>query len=409
MSRRAAPSKKTDPDAGVTEFSRVLLTHLDRLGWNADDLAVCSTRYPATAKFLKAIEDAQKTNGVDHKVTFEAGISRPQAYGLVAKKTASDWRAPTRTTINILSHELAAHYEAKRPGDYSRANVEVLLADLLKAAGFASYEWINDRWDEIIDNPAPERRTVRVGFFSWPGMAVLQKSGDALVNVTGTSANLVHWLLRALRIMGEVERVELNVEDLYDRSLFLKVDLVAPLVGIPARRFALAYSNPIGGWKVGQNALVNTTHRQNILGSTTTVATHTELPQDKLRVFYVQGGVSELLVDELDKIPDVEKIACSTFADAIDQVGTHPMEKDGRFPCFVGDSVTCDTASAHNQSLVPLINNEKTMLCPLVFGLPQRDEVVHTVNEALSLLESLRKVEFNALVPKGVRNSSTKH
>jgi len=409
MSKREQPeaaSKAAVPDEN-TEFTRVLDKHLQALKWNPDNLKRGSTRYPMTDEAEKAL--AASHLGTENLINFKAGISRPQAYGILAKKSAGDWRPPSRSMINLIAHELSAHYEDANSKLYGRQNVEVLLEELLRAAGFASHQWANDLWDEIIDAPRQEGvardnesgRAVRVGYFTWPGMAKLTVNAGSIVAVEGKSAEMVNWLLRALRLPTAHEQVPLSVPDLYDRGLFMRVDLVAPLVGVPARRFAMGYSDAIGGWRVGQNLLVNQTHFAAVAGNEQ-LTSHHQIPVSKLRFCYVRGGVSELLVDELE-VPDSARVPYLAFQDAIDQVAVHPEIQDGRCPCFVGDAVSCHTAMQMSAgTLKEVLNDNLTMACPLVFGLPQRPEVIATVNQALDLLVTLRRDQFNGLIPNGI-------
>lgn len=411
-----AKSSKETPESrlqdGKTEFGQVLEKHLKKLEWTREDLSEGSLRYPLTELTKRQLRE----KGITHNAmaNFIDGISRGQAYGITAARGAKDWRAPSRQMVNRISHVLAAAYEEKRPDIFTRDNVEALLEELLKAAGFASHDWLGDRWDEIIDAPMretpgePSRRPVRVGYFGWPGMAALHKSpGGDLIGVEGVSAKLVHWLLGALRLPVVHQPVQLSVADLYDRGLFMRVDLVAPFIGIPARRLSIGYSKPIGGWRVGQNFLVNSVHASNIIPNGC-LKSFRDIPTNKIRAVFVQGGVSEQMVDALD-LPDDARESCETFERAIEKVAIDPQVVNGRFPCFVGDLVTCDSARKKHPSVLELIVCKNfTMASPLVFGLPQRQEVLETVNLALELLATLKHDEFidDNFIPGGVKRTA---
>lgn len=386
------------PRDEMTEFAKVLQKHLDALDWSREDMAEGSKRYPLIQQAMAKLSSAKLS--LQDLPNFKDGISHGQAYGIMAKRENKDWRPPSRQMINVIAHALAAAYEHKSPEIYSRQNVEALLEELLKAAGFASHEWINDRWDDIIDAPLRRARgeeagrPVRVGYFSWPGMTDVSYASDGrIVGVTGHSKTLVDWLLRALRLPVLHESVPLTVTDLFDKGLFLRVDLVAPFVGVPARRFAIGYSKAIGGWRVGQNFLAPARVAE-------TRSDFRKLPIQGLKLHYVQGGISELIVDELDLKPDA-LVPCESFQEALERV-MH-SESKSNLAYFVGDSVTCDAALLkYPGKLATVLDHHLTMACPLVFGLPQRTEVLATVNQALDLLETLRRDEFQDLVPNGI-------
>jgi len=316
------------------------------LEWTATDLHRNSTEYP-------------------HE--FKEGISRSYAFRLLLEPTSDDRREVTRAMCNLLAHELAAYYEkqderldADQKTGISRKSVEFILNDLLRAAGFAPARWLRDRWDAIIGNP--DAGEIRVGYFPWPGFA------DADFSEASKSFQCVKQLLRSLSISASLKPTRLNLADLYDRYLFERVDLIAPLVGVPSRRFNIAYSAPIHGWAVGQTVVVH----EKFLGPNKFVpdllAGAAELRNAPFIFHFVKGGVSELLIELLGLKPSNVREA-SSFDEAVEAVLVQPEIDAGRCPVFVGDAVTCEHTVEINRQARKLLK-APCFARALVFGLP---------------------------------------
>lgn len=359
--KSAEPETKHDQNSRVA-FREALERHLERVSrdpkeaWTATQLSENSKKYP----------------------DFEnSGISRSQAFRLLPAKEDVEKREITRPMINLIAHELAAHYEAKGDPIYSRKNVEAILYELLKAAGFSSFEWKGDQWDRIIDERDPEKRTLRVGYFVWPGFAN-ENFTQCL------SRDITEWLAHVLRIRQLVP-IKLPLSALYREDLFHDIDLVAPFVDVPARRFTIACSDPIANCEVGHNALVHGDFKSKVQ-----ISSLSELRDRDCVLTYVKGGVTEFCIEVMGVHVNTRDPVESLIA-AVEKVTVAPEERDGRCPVFVGDDITCQQITKESGGDVELCLRAAEIPRPLVFGLPlSRPEVLATVNDALQLLSGLK-------------------
>ena len=266
-----------------------------------------------------------------------------------------------------------------------RFDAAALVQEFVNAAGFK----MNDAYDE---QPLWKRledeklRVLRVGWFPWGDFARVNNDklpASAPGNFGGLSEKLCRRLCALLGLA--LEPVPIEVHEMKEKLLDGAVDLLAPLIQLPARKFAFACSQRIRGLDVGLGMLVKksvTEQKHKLLEQN--YANLEQIPLGKLQVWLVEQGIADVLLPR-ERVGETKPV--KSFEEALDAVKQDAVDSaTGRIRVFMADSVSCHRAAERNKSeLVQILRDCHTL--PVAFGVhPNEGQFLSVVNSCLDII-----------------------
>ena len=337
----------------------------------------------------------------------ESGISQAQVSGIVTGR-----RHPSRSQVNRLTLGLMLAATRQLPGDstfsdsqyrvarmFAPRHLEAASTAMLALAGYAPEGDIsrhtkgvieNSFWESLqpgyssqLDTHGAPAQELRFGWFPYLPLAVPDEVDPSAAPPGGFSREVCD---RVAHLLGVTPRyIRLKVEDAelaLERGL---VDVMAPLIRHPSRMRSMAFSQPIGGLRIGLEALVpkKLDYKKDDFPS-------------KFFIKYPSGGTSYSLFRlEYPSISKSEQ----------ERQGVRELDhwkvmyKDGYYEprtklpiCFIMDEITAIYA-VHTRpeefdfGIGPKVPEERKVLLRLALAVKRSEPaLLHALNDALSLV-----------------------
>lgn len=321
----------------------------------------------------------------------EAGISRQEiSMWLGGKKRPPGWLDAGRMAGVIFLRMLRMEKDGGKIPAGLRFDNALLTQEFLNAAGFKMNDGYEDQplWRRLEDVDK-KGRILRVGWFPWGEFARVKNDkypASAPDNFGGLSEKLCRRLCALLGVA--MEPVPIEVHEMMAKLWDGEVDLLAPLIQLPARKFAFACSQRIPGLNVGLTMLVHESLMERSLPSLQ------QMPMENFQVWLVRGGVADVL---LPRGSVGEIIEAGSFDEALDGVKQHCIDPaTGRFRAFMADSVSCHHALKHSKPKLSVITHDRFSLpdafrdqhtLPVAFGVhPNETRFLAVVDSCLEIM-----------------------
>jgi len=321
----------------------------------------------------------------------ETGISRQEiSMWTGGKKRPPGWLDAGRMAAVIFVRMLRMEKDGGNIPAGLRFDNALLTQEFINAAGFK----MNDEYDDQplwrrLEDVDKKGRILRVGWFPWGDFARVNNEkhpASAPGNFGGLSEKLCRRLCGLLGVA--MEPVPIEVHEMKTRLWDGDVDLLAPLIQLPARKFAFACSQRIPGLWVGLSMLV-----QKKLWDQSFLSLQ-RVPLEKFQVWLVKEGVADVL---LPRNSVGEVIEVPSFDEALEGVKQkHVDPSTERFRAFMADSVSCHHAEKSSKpELVPIPQDHFTgpdafldqHTLPVAFGVhPNETRFLSVVNSCLEIM-----------------------
>jgi len=267
------------------------------------------------------------------------GISRPE----ISIWCSGKKRAPSWVDTGTLAWAIyGVMRERKKQGQPVPTDLNLdaaaLMKEFLNAAGFRlsdkSDVFENQRvWAHLHSHQKQgTERVLKLGWFPWGTFA-------RPTNFGGLSEEFCQRLAELLGVV--LQPVPLELPEVGDKLNAREVDLVAPLILLPARVLDFACSKELPGLHVGLGLLAPKTKRSLFPESSTDeFQVWKQIPWGKLKVFLVKGGVADVLLTPHRRSVLVQ--GCGSFQEAWEAVRSEPVERSSNLVrVFMADAVSC--------------------------------------------------------------------
>lgn len=258
-----------------------------------------------------------------------------------------------------------------------------IMKEFLNAAGFrltddheAEPVW-NRLQSKAHPQPGDTIPRLRVGYFAWGNFARRNTAGQFV----GLSAELCRKVCELLGIAMESVPIELREagRKLQDRE----VDMVAPLIRLPARVLEFACSDQIPELHAGLSMLAPKEH-VHLFPDIKSESPHQwrQVPWKNLKVCLVRDGIAHVLLPFI--ATSVNQEIHDNFEDAWNAVKAEPVEHStSLIRVFMGDEVTCHALSDTKFEIVV----KDPYQLPLAFGVASSEtHLLAAINLCLSVI-----------------------
>jgi hypothetical protein len=250
---------------------------------------------------------------------------------------------------------------------------EEILSELLEAAGYGPL--VVDGQDWVFHKlalPALHKQ-LRIGYAPWPPYLKTSPMG-----VEGIYAL---WTQRIATLAGfEVVWVPLNWRQLISSLHNREVDLVAPIMKVPARTFELLFSTSLPNAEIGVCGVVS---RQNGSGS--------RIHNDQSYVLsFVEGEVGHIVGQIVFPKASIDKQPPFITVDsAVDFIRSNPRGvSDQAIRCLVVDQATAETLSNRFSDLSIVLGTPVQF--PVAFAAdPREEKLITLIDECIGTLKEI--------------------
>lgn len=374
---RKSKDLRFEAESELTNFAKAVRSHLSKLNWRYEDLA-----------YNAALSESQVSAWIgraDRIVGKEdvARIAWAIAGGLDKALTAK----------GAIYNQISKNRLGERNDDHGRGRTHVIMAELLRAAGYRGIEGQaeNLTWEELTglstsaptEDPAEQRKDspsgepmLRFGFTSSELIRLVDGEASGLV------AEICHHLARYIGVKEDFEACHWTEvgRKLFDR----RIDVVAPMViHYPRHMFDMRFTRSLPGLRCGLNCLINKSIVNEISKTGREPKSIADIDFAKLTIKYTQGNIGSLAV-KLFVPPGQRHWAEEVKGDETPEWNS-VIEKprdvaNQRYYCYLTGQLICHQAISkydNTSTLLPLKNSPSPF--PYSFGVSHTEPRLHNI------------------------------